>query len=118
MQSSNKKVNKFLIDIQTTFPDKSKTVEKIRNTFFDLNPEIEEDIKYGGIIFSISDKLIGGIYLYKKHISIEFSNGANFKDKDILLEGKGKYRRHLKILEENDIKDKNLNAYIKQAVNT
>lgn len=116
MKSSNEKVNEFLIDIQTTFPDKSETLEKIRKIFFDENPEIKEDIKYGGIVFNVSGQLVGGIYIYKQHISIEFSNGAQFSDKDGLLEGKGKMRKHLKILENNNIKDKNVRFYIKQAV--
>jgi len=118
MKSSNEKVNEFLIDIQTTFPDKSETVEKIRKIFLEENSEIEEDIKYGGIVFNVSGQLVGGIYLYKQHISIEFSDGAKFNDKSGLLEGKGKMRRHLKILEKNDLIGKNIRIYIKQAVNS
>lgn len=117
MKSSNDKVNKFLIDLQTTFPDKSKTVEQIRKYFLVENSETEEDIKYGGIIFNVAGQVIGGIFLYKQHISIEFSEGAKFNDKDGYLEGKGKMRRHLKILEENDISAKNISFYIKQASN-
>jgi len=117
MKSSNEKVNVFLIDIQTSFPDKYETVEKIRAIFFDESPKIEEDIKYGGIVFNVSGQLVGGIYIYKQHISIEFSNGANLTDKDGFLEGKGKMRKHLKILDENDIKDKKVSFYINQAVN-
>ena len=116
MKSSNEKVNTFLIDIQSTFPDKSEIVEKIRALFFSKNPDIDEDIKYGGIVFNISGQLIGGIFVYKQHISIEFSDGAQFTDTDGLLEGKGKLRRHLKILNESDIENKNIGFYISQAV--
>jgi hypothetical protein len=116
MKSSNKKVNAFLLDIETELPDKSTIVEKIRQIFFDENAALEEDIKYGGIVFTISGELIGGIFLYKQHISIEFSHGASFDDESNLLEGKGKLRRHLKIREKSDLKDKKVSAYIKQAV--
>jgi len=116
MKSSNDKVNDFLVDIKSTFPDNAKIVEKIRAVFLKGNNKIEEDIKYGGIVFNISGNLIGGIYLYKEHISIEFSNGANFSDPKGHLEGKGKLRRHLKIIENNDIKNKNISIYIKQAI--
>ena len=116
MKSSNDKVNDFLVDIKSTFPDNAKIVEKIRAFFLKGNNKIEEDIKYGGIVFNISGKLIGGIYLYKDHISIEFSNGADFSDPKGHLEGKGKLRRHLKIIENNDIKNKNISIYIKQAI--
>ena len=118
MESLNEKVSEFLIDIQTTFPNKSETVEKIRKIFFEENSEVEEDIKYGGIVFNVSGQLVGGIYLYKQHISIEFSNGAKFNDKDNYLEGKGKMRRHLKIIEKNDLIDKKVDFYIKQAVSS
>jgi len=116
MKSSNEKVSEFLIDIQTTFPDKSEIVEKIREIFFEESSEVDEDIKYGGIVFNVSGQLVGGIYLYKQHISIEFSNGANFNDKGNYLEGIGKMRRHLKIIEKNDLIDKEVGFYIKQAV--
>lgn len=117
MQSSNEKVNEFLIDIQSTFPNKFETIEEIRKIFFNENPEIDEEIKYGGIAFNVSGQLIGGIYIYKKHISIEFSHGAQFTDSDCFLEGKGKLWRHLKILDISDVKNKEINIYIKQAVN-
>jgi hypothetical protein len=116
MYSSTDKVNQFLIDIKSTFPDKFEIIEEIRAAFFKENSELEEDIKYGGIVFNLSDQLMGGLFLYKKHLSIEFSNGAQFSDPEGLLEGKGKLRRHLKILESSDIKSKNINFYIQQAV--
>ncbi len=116
MKSSNTKVNEFLLDIQSTFPDKSGMVEEIRKIFFNENPEVDEEIKYGGIAFSVLGQLVGGIYVYAKHISIEFSDGANFTDPEGELEGKGKMRRHLKILDKKDITNKNSSFYIKQAV--
>ena len=54
--------------------------------------ESEEEIKYGGLVYIIDNRLFSGIFLRNNHISIEFDNGA-----DKLLEGKGKFRRHLKI---------------------
>lgn len=116
MQSENKKVNKFLVDISSTFPDKFETVERIREIFLMKNSELDEEIKYGGITFNLSGQLIGGGVVYKKHISIEFSNGAQFVDNDSFLEGKGKYRRHMKINEKEDIKNKKINLYIEQAI--
>jgi len=117
MQSLNIKVNEFLIDIQSTFPNKFETVEEIRQLFFKENPEIDEEIKYGGIAFNVSGQLIGGIFVYKQHISIEFSHGAQFTDSNDFLEGKGKLRRHLKIFDISDVKNKKINSYIKQSVN-
>ena len=116
MKSSNEKVNNFLIDIKATLPERYEIVEEIRASFISGNAEIDEDIKYGGIVFNISGELVGGIFLYKQHLSIEFSHGAQFDDPEKLLEGKGKMRRHLKILEKGELKTKNISFYINQAV--
>ncbi len=125
MVSSNQKVNDFLADIQSTFPDRVETITAIQTLFFDerssagfdKDDALSDDIKYGGIAFSLDNKLIGGIFVYKDYLSIEFSDGANFSDPSKQLEGKGKMRRHLKIHEYADINAKDTQSFIKQAVN-
>ncbi len=118
MISSNTKVNDFLVDIQSTFPDSFETIEAIQTLFFEENSQLNDDIKYGGVVFNNVDKLIGGIYLYKTYLSIEFSHGATFEDPSNLLEGKGKLRRHLKIHRIEELESKNARFFIKQAVKT
>lgn len=115
MFSKNKKVDEFLIDLQSTTLDKFKIVIQARAIFFEVNNQVEEDIKYGGIVFSIAGKLVGGIYSYKEHVSIEFSCGAEFDDPSHSLEGKGKFRRHLKVKELADIENNNARLFIEQA---
>jgi hypothetical protein len=116
MNSSSSKVNHFLSDIKLTFPAKFEIVEAIRKLFLNESNELIEEIKYGGISFNIKGKLIGGIYVYKNHISIEFSNGAEFSDPDTILEGKGKMRRHLKIIKLSDVSSKKTSSFIVQAL--
>ncbi len=115
MKSSNDKVNDFLIDIKSTLPERYEIVEEIRAVFLSGKTEIKEDIKYGGIVFNVSGELVGGVFLYKQHLSIEFSNGTQFDDPEKLLEGKGNMRRHLKILEKDELITKNISFYINQA---
>ena len=115
--SKNQKVNEFLIDIQAMSPDQFEIMESIREIFNRADPSLVEDIKYGGLVFSLSNVLVGGIFPYKKHISIEFSHGVEFDDPSGILEGKGKNRRHIKIKESQDIDDKNVCFFVKQAVN-
>ena len=88
----------------------------IRDIFFGANKELVEGIKYGGLAFNVSNALIGGIYTYKKHISIEFSNGSGFIDTDSILEGSGKKRRHIKIYTDDDIVQKNVTYFVSQAM--
>ena len=62
---------------------------------------------YGGIIFSLADDF-GGIFVYKNHVSFEFSYGYKLDDPSKLLEGNGKYRRHLKIKSIEDLEIKKI----------
>jgi len=114
--SDNEKVNKFMDDLQSISSDKLELIEIIRKIFLTANSDLIEDIKYGGVVFNQSNALIGGIFPYKEHISIEFSNGANFPDLSSLLEGKGKKRRHLKIIEKQDIDKKDVGVFVAEAV--
>jgi len=45
---------------------------------------------------------------------LEFSNGYLFDDPKSLLEGKGKYRRHLKLRSLDDIETKKVDYFMKQ----
>jgi len=112
----NEKVNTFLHDLQLTSSDKLDIVESIRAVFNSSCSDLSEDIKYGGVVYSQFGSLIGGIFPYTNHISIEFSEGYKLADPEGVLEGKGKYRRHIKIFKMNDIENKHVELYVKQAV--
>lgn len=115
--SSNDRVNDFLADTQLKSSAQCDLVISLRELFLNANPDLVEDIKYGGLAFSLSGSLVGGIYTYKEHISIEFSNGASFADTDSVLEGGGKKRRHLKIHSQDDVAGKKAAYFIDQASN-
>ncbi|HEB93238.1 MAG TPA: DUF1801 domain-containing protein [Gammaproteobacteria bacterium] len=115
--SNNDKVDSFLNDIQYQSPEMFEILISIRTIFHNTNSGLVEDIKYGGLVFILSNTLIGGIFVYAKHISIEFSFGAEFPDPDKVLEGKGKKRRHIKIYIIEDVEKKNVEDFVGIAVN-
>jgi hypothetical protein len=112
------RITLFLTDIQSVAPEQVEIIHLVRHLFHESHRGLTEDIKYGGLVFFRSGSLIGGVFPYKKHLSIEFSHGADFKDASGLLEGKGKRRRHLKIYDVSDIEEKKAKYFIKQAVHT
>jgi len=114
--SQDDKINAFLRELQEVSDLQFELVSAIRQLFLQANTALLEGIKYGGLTFSLTDGLVGGIYVYQQHISIEFSHGVTFKDPDCLLQGNGKYRRHLKIMTPTDINNKQAIYYIQQAV--
>ena len=114
--SDSTKIDAFLEDIQFQSPEKFESLKSIRKIFQDANPKLDEEIKYGGLVFNLSNILMGGIFVYSKHISIEFSFGAELPDPDRILEGKGKKRRHIKISKIQDIQDKKVKDFVACAV--
>ena len=115
-QSDKIKVSQYLLDIQAHSPGKHEIFIQLRNLYLQGDPGLAEEIKYGGLVFYRQGELIGGIFLYKKHISIEFSHGTKLSDPHLVLEGKGKYRRHIKVYSPGDISTKNAGHYIREAV--
>ena len=111
--SKNKKVQNFLNDIKMLNDDKYSILQKLREMVIQQFPEVGERMMYGGIMFSLEGDF-GGVFVYKKHISFEFGNGATMKDPKGLLEGSGKLRRHLKFSSLSDINDKDVVFFLKQ----
>ena len=76
--------------------------------------------KYGGEVLvhgpESDKKFVSGIYVYKDHVSLEFSQGASFDDPDGRLEGKGKGRRHLKLMMVEDVMGKDAEGFLKQTL--
>lgn len=112
---SNSRVDKFIADIQFQSLEKYQLVLKIREIILQANSSLKEDIKYGGLVFFHSSELLGGIFVYKQHLSIEMGRGVDLPDPDKLLEGSGKSRRHIKIRKNQDILTKNVEFFVKKA---
>ncbi len=115
-KSENEEVQNFLNEIEMSNAEKSDILIEIRQIIFNFFPKTDERIMYGGIVFFLNDEMFSGLFVNKKHITVEFSNGFLMEDPDRMLEGKGKYRRHLKILTKEDILSKGVSFFVKQAV--
>lgn len=74
---------------------------------------------YGGIIYELepgnSVTAVCGHFIYKAHVSLEFSKGYLLDDPSKHLEGSGKYRRHLKLRDIGDIEELAVATYLQQA---
>ena len=114
--SNNDKVDEFLISLSAIDKGKFETVNKLRQILFETHPNISEKIMYGGIVFFSGKDMFSGVFVYKEHVSIEFSNGYLMNDPDHKLEGKGKFRRHLKIKASQDLSTKDVSFFVSQAL--
>ncbi len=110
----NPKVKNLLDDWQMVNPDLHAIANSARARILELADTVDEEVKYGGILFAAPEPFCG-IFVYKQHVSVEFSHGAKIADPHGLLEGKGKGRRHLKLHTLEDIENKHLVDYLQLA---
>ena len=111
-------VKQFIQDINALPNDFSRILKDVQALFLAANPNLLESIKYGGLVFSCQSELIAGIFVYKNHISIEFSQGASLDDPDSILQGKGTFRRHIKLKDHEDIKTYKVAQFIELTCKT
>ena len=92
---------------------------EIDAAIFEICPGAGRRSMYGGIVFEQEPgnvkTMVCGHFTYTNHVSLEFSNGYKLNDPHRVLEGKGKYRRHIKLTQQSDIEDKHVRGMLEQA---
>lgn len=111
---SEPKVERFLQDLQLTHPDLHAIVQTVRAVVRDVAPATSEKMMYGGILFSAPAQFCG-VFAYSAHVTMEFGQGAELDDPHRALEGRGKFRRHIRLQAIADIASKHLKDYVAQA---
>lgn len=113
---SNKEVGTFLNNLQLMEGELYDIIFDVRKLILNTYQEAEEKIMYGGIVFFLDGEMFGGLFAYKSHVSLELSTGFQMDDPNHHLEGKGKYRRHLKLRAKEDVLSKEVAFYVRQAI--
>ncbi len=111
---SDPKVAQLLHDLALADAEVLAVVEAARALIYSLLPTATERVMYGGLMFATTADFCG-IFAYKKHVSVEFGRGCDLADVVGVLEGCGKFRRHIKLLSTHDIESKSLAQYVLQA---
>lgn len=85
----------------------------------DIAPDAVSANRYGGLVFEgevrVHRTIFCGIFVFKAHVGLEFDRGAQLFDPDGSLEGRGLYRRHLKLRSVQDIAAKGVAGFVAQA---
>ena len=105
------RVSKLLEEIQILNEDHFELVQALRELILGLHSSVTEEVKYGGLLFS-AKKPFCGVFSYTQHVSLEFGAGASLEDTFKMLEGKGKFRRHIKLSSLQDIATKHVREYL------
>ena len=112
-KSKDPRTQEFIESVKFDDESKYRLLAKVRKLVFENYPKTSERIMYGGIIFTLNDDF-GGVFVYKNHISFEFSYGFKLKDPKKVLDGNGKYRRHLKLKTDDKERLIDLDFFLKQ----
>lgn len=110
----NTEVQTLLDDLRFCNPSIYELATAIRAVIHATAPSASEEVKYGGLLFTSGESFCG-VFAYAGHVSVEFSRGCDLHDDFGVLEGKGKFRRHIKILAVEEIQTKHVSHYVAQA---
>lgn len=111
---SSERIERLLADIRLVNEEHYSIAQTLRDIILSAGSHVTEEIKYGGMLFSSAVPFCG-VFTYARHVSLEFSNGAALPDPHQFLEGGGKLRRHIKLLNLSDIAGKHVREYVPMA---
>lgn len=99
---------------------KTQITDHIVEILLEVCPDFTSVSMYGGTMIEVINgdpkTRVGGFFVYKTHVSVEFSEGASLDDPKQLLEGSGKFRRHIKLRSVEDIDTKDCKGFLEQAI--
>ena len=109
--SEQERIKALVEDLRMSHPDIYPIAEQARRLVHNILPQASERVIYGGFMFA-TEADVCGVFVYTGHASVEFGRGAELADPYGALEGKGKFRRHIKLRSADDIEGKHLSEYV------
>ena len=94
-------------------PHVRELAQKLRRLVKKTLPAATETVKWGNTVYLLDGKNLAWIVGYKDHADLGFFAGARLDSK--LLEGTGKGIRHIKVRNEDDIKEDEFVRLLKEA---
>ena len=78
-------------------------------------PQLQESVKWGNGCWVQGKVPVAYVYSALDHVQFGFFGGSSLKDPSGLLEGEGKYVRHIKVRRRSDIDEKKFGTLLRQA---
>ena len=113
-ESPAERVARWLDDLQMVSAERHALVQALRQAALASGPDVTEEVKYGGLLFSAAQPFCG-VFAYTAHVSLEFGQGVSMSDPAGVFEGTGKGRRHINFRTLQDLNRCDLPAYLTQA---
>jgi hypothetical protein len=97
-------------------PAKNRAIIRAARRFVArVAPQLSETVKWGNGCWVGSKGPVAYVYSDKGYVQFGFFRGSSLKDPKALLEGKGRYVRHIKVRAPSDIGERGLAALLRQA---
>ena len=96
-------------------PRNQHVIRALRKFVKGVAPQLQESVKWGNGCWVKGDEPVSYVYSAMDHVQFGFFRGAALDDPTGLLEGKGKFVRHIKLCKSADIDERAFSALRRQA---
>jgi hypothetical protein len=96
-------------------PNNRAIIRALRRFVKRAEPGLREAVKWGNGCWIGSNGPVAYVYSATGYVQFGFFQGASLKDPNGLLEGKGKYVRHIKVRHPSEIDERTFAALLRHA---
>lgn len=96
-------------------PKNQVIIRALRRFVKRVAPGLGEAVKWGNGCWVGRNGPVAYVYSDTGHVQFGFFNGSSLKDPRGLLEGKGRYVRHIKVHDRSKIDERTFAAFLRQA---
>jgi hypothetical protein len=96
-------------------PKNQAIIRGLRRLVKRVEPELSETVKWGNGCWVGSNGPVAYVYTAPDYVQFGFFRGSSLNDPRGLLEGKGRYVRHIKVRGPSGIDDRSFAALLRQA---
>ena len=93
-----------------TDAEKKVLTHSINDLILQAVPKATTCPKYGGMLYTLKpDEKEGqfcGVFVYKHHVQLTLAHGTELDDPQGILQGNGKFRRHINFAGADELEDK------------
>lgn len=97
-------------------PRNQDVIGALRKFVKRVAPELEESVKWGNGCWVQGKVPVAYVYSATDHVQFGFFGGSALRDPTRLLNGEGKFVRHIKVRKRADINESAFGALLRQAV--
>jgi hypothetical protein len=96
-------------------PKNQSIIRALRKFVKRVAPELQESVKWGNGCWVKGKAPVSYVYSAPDYVQFGFFGGSTLKDPSRLLEGQGKFVRHIKVRKPTDIDESAFEALLRQA---